>query len=56
MKTDRKYEAARNRLIPEAVKVANYKYGLHPRMEAADKWNKKFHAEMERLVKERGMK
>jgi hypothetical protein len=54
MKTDRRYEAQRNRLIPQAVKVANDKWGAKPKLEAVDKWNFCFHKKMTELA--RGLK
>lgn len=57
--TDPIYEAARNRLIPEAERYANSLYGYYPtgtEQEKAtwcDKWNAAFHSMMNKLAKDK---
>jgi len=52
MKTDRRYEAQRNRLIPQAERFANEKFGKRPK--DVDAWNFYFHKKMTELA--RGLK
>jgi hypothetical protein len=54
------YVVERNKLIPQAVQLANKLYGKRCDKEEskeifAQNWNRCFHGEMNRLVKERGL-
>lgn len=59
--TDKKYEAARNKLIPFAEKYANEMEGKNPRPgqsreEWVKAWNLSFLGKMDSLAKEQGLK
>ena len=57
---DQAYVAERNKLIPQAVALANKLYGKRCDVEEskeifAENWSRCYHEEMNRLCKERGL-
>lgn len=61
--TDKEYEKARDKLLPEAEKYANEIAGARPRtgsnreehIQWSDRWNQAYHRRMNELAQEKGL-
>jgi hypothetical protein len=61
MKTDKKYEAAINKFIPQAEELAHHEeprtnYGKDDKESWSAAWNSVYHGEMNRLTREAGLR